>query len=137
MVDTLTPAERSARMRLIKAKNTKPELLVRRLVWGLGYRYRLHRSDLPGTPDMAFIGRRKVIFVHGCFWHLHRECPNNRPPKSRRAFWDAKLASNRDRDARNGERLRDMGWRHLVVWECETTHVKELGNRLVCFLEDQ
>ena len=105
-MDTLTPAERSARMALVRAKDTKPELLVRSLVHGMGYRYRLHRRDLPGTPDLVFPGRGKAIFIHGCFWHRHARCVLARLPKSRGEFWLPKLTANAERDARSVRALR-------------------------------
>ncbi|MCD4728887.1 MAG: very short patch repair endonuclease [Pirellulales bacterium] len=118
-MDTLTPAQRSERMARVRCKDTKPEIAVRRLVHSLGYRYRLHAHSLPGCPDMVFSSRRKVIFVHGCFWHRHKGCPNCRLPKSRLDFWKPKLEANRQRDAKNRNRLRKLGWRILIVWECE------------------
>lgn len=120
-MDTLTPQERSIRMARVKGKDTKPELLVRRLVHGLGYRYRLHRKDLPGRPDLVFPGRRAVIFVHGCFWHRHPDptCKLARLPKSRSDFWETKLARNRERDLDVEQRLNESGWRVLILWECE------------------
>lgn len=134
-MDTLTPRQRSARMALVKGKNTKPELLVRRLVHRLGYRYRLHRRDLPGTPDLVFAGRGKVIFVHGCFWHRHEGCALARLPKSRRGFWVPKLTANAERDARNSRALRRLGWRVLTVWECQARDTPRLENRIRRFLD--
>ena len=119
-MDTLTKAQRSAIMSRIRGKDTQPELFVRRLVHRAGYRYRLHRRDLPGTPDLVFPSRRKVIFVHGCFWHKHPGCPANRTPASNRAYWQPKLLANRRRDRRNERQLRAAGWRVQVIWECET-----------------
>jgi DNA mismatch endonuclease (patch repair protein) len=117
MADTLSPADRSERMSRVRSKDTKAEMQVRRLVFRMGYRFRLHRRDLPGCPDLAFPSRRKVIFVHGCFWHRHEGC--GRMPKSRLDFWRPKLEANRQRDARNEGRLREMGWGYLVIWECQ------------------
>lgn len=134
MVDTLSPADRSARMSKVRAKDTKPEMAVRRLVHGMGYRYRLHRRDLPGCPDMVFPGRRKVIFVHGCFWHRHN-CDLGRMPKSRLEFWGPKLEANRRRDAEVLARLSGMGWQYLVVWECEVGRDMALPERIKNFLE--
>lgn len=121
-MDGLTPVERSARMALVQSKNTKPELLVRHLVHAMGYRYRLHRRDLPGTPDLVFLGRSKVIFVHGCFWHRHARYALARLPKSSGDFWLPKLTANAERDVRNARamatrlgHLDDLGvpaWRH-------------------------
>lgn len=118
-MDTLSPAERSARMALVRSGDTKPELAVRRVVHGLGFRYRLHVSSLPGKPDLVFARLRKVLFVHGCFWHRHRHCALARLPKSRLEFWLPKLQENRRRDLRNIRRLRRAGWQVQVVWECE------------------
>jgi len=121
LVDTLTPEERSAHMRKIRGKDTKPEMVVRRMVHGLGYRYRLHKKGLPGSPDLAFSSRRKAIFVHGCFWHAHPDpgCPIAKTPKSRVDFWEAKFARNRERDQRKKAELEELGYDVLVVWECE------------------
>lgn len=121
MVDTLTPDQRSDLMRRIRAKNTKPELYVRSLVHGMGYRYRLHRRDLPGTPDLVFPSRKKVIFMHGCFWHYHDDasCKLARIPKSNHAFWKPKLEGNRSRDQTNEAKLRELGWEVFVIWECQ------------------
>ena len=115
MVDTLMPEERSHRMTLVRSIDTKPELIVRRLVHGMGYRYRIHRHDLPGTPDLVFPSRRAVIFVHVCFWHRHDGCTLARMPKSRLEFWENKLEGNRRRDIRKIEELESMGWRVLMV----------------------
>ena len=121
MLDTLTTAERSERMSRIRGKDTKPELVVRRLLHAMGYRYRLHRKDLPGAPDVVFGRIRKVVFVHGCFWHRHPDsrCRLARLPKSRLDFWDQKLNGNRKRDEANEARLQAMGWDALTIWECQ------------------
>ncbi len=134
-MDTLTKTERTERMSRIRSKDTKPELHVRRLVYSLGYRYRLHRRDLPGTPDLVFPSRRKVIFVHGCFWHRHTGCPNTRWPKSKLGFWKPKLEANKRRDIKHKKQLTRQGWRYLVVWECELG--VELEQMVVEFLEGQ
>lgn len=136
-MDTLTPAERSARMALVRAKDTKPELLVRRLVHGMGYRYRLHRRDLPGTPDLVFPGRGKVIFIHGCFWHRHADCALARLPKSRSDFWLPKLTANAERDARNVRALRRLGWSVLTIWECQLGDTAKLASKIRRFLDAQ
>lgn len=138
MTDTLSPAARSERMSRVRAKNTKPEMIVRRIVHGMGYRYRLHDRRLPGTPDLVFHGRGKVIFVHGCFWHRHPDptCKLARMPKSRQEFWGPKLEGNRERDARTQEALEREGWRSMVVWECECGQ-EQLGNGLRAFLEGE
>lgn len=115
--------KRSQIMALVRSKDTRPEMAVRKLVWNLGYRYRLHRRDLPGCPDLVFSGSRKVIFVHGCFWHRHKGCALARLPKSRLDFWGPKLESNALRDKRNKRALARRGWRVLTVWECELKNV--------------
>lgn len=121
MTDSLNRKERSARMALVRGKDTKPELAVRRLVHGMGYRYRLHRASLPGKPDLVFASRRKVIFVHGCFWHRHPStaCKLARLPKSRLDFWLPKLEGDRLRDERNKRKLKRYGWKVLSIWECQ------------------
>lgn len=136
-MDTLTPAERSARMALVRAKDTKPELLVRSLVHGMGYRYRLHRRDLPGTPDLVFPGRGKAIFIHGCFWHRHARCVLARLPKSRGEFWLPKLTANAERDARSVRALRRLGWSVMTIWECQLGDTAKLANRIRRFLDAQ
>lgn len=120
-MDKLTPARRSENMRRIRSKDMEPELLVRKLVYRLGYRYRLHGKDLPGKPDLVFPSRHKVIFVHGCFWHQHskRNCRITRVPKSNLGYWLPKLERNKKRDAQNRRKLRRLGWDYLVVWECQ------------------
>jgi DNA mismatch endonuclease (patch repair protein) len=125
--------DRSANMRAIRSKDMKPELAVRRLVHRLGYRFRLHRHDLPGRPDMVFPARRKVIFVNGCFWHSH-DCKSAHVPKSNRDYWGPKLERNRLRDAQHLEALKEAGWKTLVIWECETRDENRLGKRLERFL---
>jgi len=121
----------------IRSKDTAPELAVRRLVHRLGYRYRLHKAGLPGSPDLVFARRRKVIFVHGCFWHYHSEptCRVARVPKSRQEFWLAKLERNRARDERVKEELSVLGWKALEVWECQMKDSERLGLLLREFLD--
>ena len=123
-------------MSRVRGKNTGPEMVVRKLVHSLGYRYRLHRRDLPGNPDLVFARARKVIFVHGCFWHRHSapDCKLARLPKSRLDFWQPKLEANRARDESNQESLERTGWKVLVVWECELKDKEQLRNILVHFL---
>ena len=111
--------ERSRVMRAVKSKDTKPELIVRRLLHKQGYRYRLHRTDLPGKPDLTFPIRRKVIFIHGCFWHGHDCKRGAREPKTNVAYWREKIARNRARDAEHQVRLVEFGWRAVTLWECE------------------
>lgn len=132
--DPLTPAQRSERMSRVRSKDSKAETSVRRLVHGMGFRYRLHRRDLPGCPDMVFPSRKKVIFVHGCFWHYHADCRQYRLPRTRTEFWMGKLQANQARDARNQERLRELGWGVLVVWECELRDSEELVHAIRDFL---
>jgi len=136
-MDTLSPEARSERMARVRGKDTGPELRVRRLVHGMGYRYRLHDKRLPGSPDLVFAGRRKLIFIHGCFWHRHPDpaCKLARMPKSRREFWEPKLESNRARDERVAAALAEQGWKQLVVWECECGQTKALEDRIRAFLE--
>jgi DNA mismatch endonuclease (patch repair protein) len=133
-MDTLTVAQRSARMARIKSKDTKPELVVRKLVHGLGYRYRLHRRDLPGSPDLVFPGRQRVIFVHGCFWHAHAGCKVANVPKTKTAFWAEKFSRNKLRDGKNCRALRSAGWQVLVIWECEIKSTALLEKRVRKFL---
>lgn len=138
-VDTLDPAARSVRMATVKARDTKPELRVRRMVHALGYRYRLHDKRLPGTPDLVFASRRRVIFVHGCFWHRHDApaCKLARLPKTKLDFWLPKLQGNRDRDLRHQAELTATGWRHMVVWECQLRHKEHLENSVREFLDQR
>lgn len=135
-MDKLSATKRSANMSAIRSKDMKPELTVRKLVHLLGYRFRLHRTDLPGKPDLVFPSRGCVIFVHGCFWHQHKKtsCLDGRLPKSRQEYWIPKLARNIDRDARNQRALRYMGWRVLTIWECETKKLDTIKARVVRFL---
>jgi len=134
-MDTLGARQRSKRMALVRGKDTKPELLVRRLVHGLGYRYRLHRRDLPGTPDLVFPARRRVIFVHGCFWHRHIDGALARLPKSRIDFWLPKLEGNVERDARNLHELRKLGWGVMTIWECQLSDTARVVSRIKRFLD--
>jgi DNA mismatch endonuclease, patch repair protein len=134
-MDTLTPAERSARMSLVKSANTQPELALRRLVHNMGFRYRLHSKRILGRPDIANAHRRMAIFLHGCFWHRH-DCPSGRrTPKSRTAFWSRKFEQNISRDHNVKKALRKAGWRSLVVWECELRNTSQLRRRLKRFLD--
>lgn len=123
MTDKLSVERRSANMRAVRSKDTKPEMLVRRAVYALGYRYRLHRRDLPGKPDLAFIGKRKAIFVHGCFWHQHEDCREASKPKSNGGYWGPKLARNVERDANNVDALHRAGWQTLIIWECDMANL--------------
>jgi DNA mismatch endonuclease (patch repair protein) len=130
MSDVFDPAKRSAVMARIKSRDTKPELLLRRVLTDLGARYRLHRKDLPGSPDVAMPGRRLAIFVHGCFWHGHDCARGSRVPKANRDYWLAKVARNVARDARNRTDLEAAGWRVETVWECQMKDQGALKERL-------
>lgn len=138
MADRLDPERRSANMRAIRSKGMKPEMIVRQLVHRMGFRYRLHRKDLPGKPDLVFGPRRKVIFVHGCFWHQHNDpaCKLSHAPKSRLDYWQPKLKRNQERDATAIAELASQGWVVLTVWECETKPKcrDELTEKLRSFL---
>lgn len=134
--DDVDPARRRL-MAKVKATDSKPEMRVRRMLHALGYRFRLHRRDLPGTPDIVFSGRKRVIFVHGCFWHRHGNCVRTTTPKTRESYWAAKFDANVERDARQIEALKAAGWQVLVVWECETKDADNLGFRLAAFLDDE
>ena len=135
-MDNRTAEQRRRIMQAVKRRDTGPEMIVRRLLYRMGYRYRLHRKDLPGKPDIAFLSRRKAIFVHGCFWHGH-DCPRGRLPKSRLDYWQPKLDGNRERDRRTEAELRSLGWRVLVIWQCETADVEVLARRLRSFLDER
>src|SRR3546814_853988 len=134
MKDHLSPEERSAHMRLIRGRNTQPEVRVRQLLHAMGYRFRLHRRDLPGSPDIVLPKHRIVIFVHGCFWHQHKGCQLARLPKSRPEYWLPKFQRNAQRDMEVAQQLTLLGWRQLVVWECETTCVEALRAKLANLL---
>lgn len=122
---------RSENMRRIRSKNTAPELAVRRLIWGLGFRgYRIHRKDIPGRPDLAWIGRKTAIFVHGCFWHGHNCAEGTRKPKSNQNYWIPKIEQNRTRDAKNIKALQAKGWRILVIWECDIKDKAMLSEKI-------
>lgn len=134
MVDVLTDNQRKYCMSQIKGKNTKPEMIVRRLVYSLGYRYRLHVKSLPGNPDLVFSSRKKVIFVHGCFWHRHN-CKYGKPkPATRKNFWEKKLQGNVQRDKVNIIELEKQGWKVLVIWECEIKNIENVMERIINFL---
>lgn len=133
MADTRTPTQRSAIMKAVGQKDTSPEMVVRRLIHAAGFRFRLHRRDLPGTPDLVFPSRRKAVFVHGCFWHGHG-CAKGRLPKSRPDYWGPKIKGNQERDARAEAALRALGWDVLTVWQCETKDERRLVDRLRAYL---
>ena len=134
-MDNLTRAQRSATMARIRSRDTKPELVVRRLVHALGYRYRLYPSTLPGKPDLVFPRHRKVICVHGCFWHGHDCSAGINRPRSNVAYWRLKLLKNRRRDTANRAALKRLGWRVLVLWECQLGNLDRLRSRIERFLE--
>lgn len=129
-MDILTPEQRSRHMAGIKNKDTKPEKTVRSLLHAMGFRFRLHRKDLPGRPDIVLPKHKTVIFVHGCFWHAHKNCRKATVPSSNTDFWRDKLAANKVRDQANIAKLQEMGWQVVVVWECQTKDMDALASRL-------
>lgn len=133
MADTRTPEQRRRIMQAVGTKDTSPEWAVRRILHRLGFRYRLHRKELPGTPDIVFPGLRKAINVHGCYWHGHN-CSKGRLPKSRLSYWEPKIERNRQRDAEKESALKDLGWEVLTIWQCETKPPEALEERLLRFL---
>jgi DNA mismatch endonuclease (patch repair protein) len=136
-MDKISAEQRSRNMSQIRSKGMKPEMVVRSIVHGLGYRYRLHRRDLPGKPDLVFGPRKKAIFVHGCFWHGHDNpscVDGRRKPKSNLEYWLPKLARNQERDARNSAALMGRGWNVLTIWECEVRDTSRLADRIQEFL---
>lgn len=136
MADVHTAGQRSRNMAAIKGKNTKPEMLVRRLLHRLGYRYVLHSKKLPGKPDLVFMSRKKAIFVHGCFWHMH-DCPYGKVvPATNTEFWQTKRTGNVARDQANTNAIEKLGWQVLIAWECEIRHPEGLAHRLVDFLRE-
>jgi DNA mismatch endonuclease, patch repair protein len=134
-MDSVGPERRSEIMGLVLAKNTRPEIAVRKLLHKLGYRFRLHRKDLPGNPDIVLARWRTAVFIHGCFWHRHEGCPNTRTPKSKIDFWTSKFDENIRRDRSVRERLEALGWRVLVIWECELKDPAALAERIRRFFE--
>ena len=133
-VDILTVQQRSERMRRVRGKDTKPERAVRRIATDMGYRYRLQYSKLPGRPDLAFPGRRRVIWVHGCYWHRHDGCRLASTPKSHIQFWQEKFEANQSRDLKNADMVRQLGWQVLVIWQCETRNEDSVGAKIAEFL---
>lgn len=125
----------SFRMKRVRQRDTGPELAVRKLLFSKGYRYRLHRTDLLGSPDIVFPSRRKAIFIHGCFWHGHQGCSRGKLPKTRTSYWQEKILKNRQRDVRAIDSLQQLGWSIYVVWECELKNSIELEKHLTSFLE--
>lgn len=130
MTDHLSPEKRSQNMRLIKSKDTVPEKKVRSVAHRLGLRFRLHRNDLPGAPDILFPSRKTALFVHGCFWHRHEGCPRATTPKTNNNYWNRKFMRNVERDNENRKKLEEKGWRVLVIWECETKSEKTIESFL-------
>ena len=136
MVDVHTKEQRSYNMSRIRATNTRPEILVRSIVHRMGYRYALHRKDLPGKPDLVLTRHYKVIFIHGCFWHIHKCRYGRVVPKTNKKFWKSKREGNVARDKRNLRQLRKAGWKVLVIWECQTRDLNKLAKKLELFLSD-
>lgn len=136
-MDTLSSKERSERMSLIRGTGSAPEMKLRRLVHRMGFRYRLHVKELPGKPDLVFPARNAVIFMHGCFWHRHEGCSLARLPKSKLEFWKPKLEANKERDLRIQQQLESLGWRVLVIWECEMSDVERVSVIIKEFLQKQ
>ena len=134
-MDNLSRSERSEIMARVRSTDTRPEMLVRKLVYALGYRYRLHAKELPGRPDIVFRKRGKVIFVHGCFWHRHTGCSLARLPKSRLDFWLPKLDGNKKRDEKNKRALQREGWKVMTIWECQLKKPERLDERIRRFLD--
>ncbi|TVQ30812.1 MAG: DNA mismatch endonuclease Vsr [Phycisphaeraceae bacterium] len=134
-MDVLTPKQRRRNMQAIRSSGSRAELIVRRLVHSMGYRYRLHRSDLPGTPDLVLPRHRKIIFVHGCFWHRHPRCRYAYTPGSNVAFWKKKFNENVARDRRVSRELQRMGWKVIIVWECQCRDPDKLAERLATALD--
>jgi DNA mismatch endonuclease (patch repair protein) len=136
MTDVFTPAKRSAIMARIKGQNTKPEILVRKLVHSLGYRFRLHQNKFPGKPDLVLARHEKIIFVHGCFWHGHVGCSRAALPSTNTDFWQKKIFGNRSRDSKVRRKLSRDGWKVMVVWQCQTRDTSALTSRLLRFLRN-
>jgi DNA mismatch endonuclease, patch repair protein len=136
MSDVFSPEKRSRIMSAIKGKNTKPEIRVRKLLHAMGYRFRLHKKDLPGKPDIVLPRYKKIVFVHGCFWHGHKGCKRATTPKTRTGFWRNKIDKNRERDRRCVRQLRGKGYGVLTVWECEIKNLDKLTNRLKRYLSE-
>lgn len=137
MTDVFSEEKRSWIMSRVKGRDTKPEILVRSLVHRMGYRFRVHRRDLPGNPDIVLPRHGKVIFVNGCFWHGHKRCPRSKRPTTNKSFWNNKIDANIERDKRFRRELRRMGWKLLVVWQCETRNPEKLLCKLERFLHDE
>ena len=123
--------QRSRNMSAIKSKNTKPEIAVRKLLHSMGYRFRLHRKDLPGSPDIVLPKYKTVIFVHGCFWHRHENCKYASTPKTRKEFWESKFKANVKRDKEIEEKIKNIGWQSSVIWECELKDIDNLRDKII------
>ena len=123
--------QRSRNMSAIKSKNTKPEIKVRKLLHSMGYRFRLHSKDLPGSPDIVLPKYKTVIFVHGCFWHRHENCKYASTPKTRKEFWNKKFTENKKRDSEIQEKIKILDWRSIVIWECETKNIENLRDKII------
>ena len=123
--------QRSRNMSAIKSKNTKPEIKVRKLLHSMGYRFRLHSKDLPGSPDIVLPKYKTVIFVHGCFWHRHENCKYASTPKTRKEFWNKKFTENKKRDSEIQEKIKNLDWRSVVIWECETKNIENLRDKII------
>ncbi|MBU3949912.1 MAG: very short patch repair endonuclease [Proteobacteria bacterium] len=136
-MDVFSREKRSQIMSRVSGKNTKPELVVRSLLHNMGYRFRLHRNDLPGKPDITLPKYQKVIFVNGCFWHGHADCPRSKRPTTNKKFWRVKLDKNIERDKITVCSIRELGWRVLTVWACEVKDKDKLTNKLLTFLESK
>jgi DNA mismatch endonuclease (patch repair protein) len=134
-MDNKTKSQRSANMRKIRSTSSIPEMIVRRMIYGMGYHFRLHNHSLPGRPDIVLSKRRKIVFVHGCFWHLHKKCSDGRIPKSRLFYWKPKLEHNVERDKKNRKLLKKLGWKVLIIWECEIGKTDKLRNKIENFLD--
>jgi len=137
MTDVFSKEKRSWIMSRVKGRDTKPEMLVRSFVHRMGFRFRVHRRDLPGNPDIVLPRHGKLIFVHGCFWHGHKQCPRSKRPATNKNFWDKKLDANIKRDKHIQNELRRMGWKLLVLWQCETHNPEKLLRKLERFLHDE
>lgn len=134
-MDKISSSRRSENMRKIKSKNTKPEIIVRKLIFNMGYRYRLHVNDLPGKPDLVFNKKKKVIFVNGCFWHSHNQnCKFTHTPLSNQTYWFPKLTRTKQRDLENQNKLIELGYNFLIIWECELENKELLSNKIKSFL---
>ena len=135
-MDRVSASKRSEIMRNVKCKNTTPEMTVRRLIYAMGYRYRLHQKNLPGTPDLVFKGRKKVIFIHGCFWHGHH-CKKGKLPKTNIVYWENKIKKNIERDKTNYDKLKKLNWEILVIWACEIRNIDNLTIKIDYFLNNK